>query len=128
MVRDAVIKSDGPLLEERGIDYMGRKAIGNDLLDAVEKRSPDSVSAALGRGGGLPQDYIGLVRANLVRKANQNQQFEYAGAVQEESRRGNANWHIQYLAVSVDCLPGAAAPDTEVYGRSIKALKSAGVV
>jgi hypothetical protein len=65
---------------------------------------------------------------NLVRKADQNHQFKYAASIVEESRRGHANWHPQYLAVAVDYLPGSAAPDTDVYHRSMKALKSAGVV
>ncbi len=128
MVREAVIKSEGAYLTARGIDLLGRHASGFDYVEGVEKRSPDDVSAALATSPLLIPEYMGILRGHLVRKGDQNHQFKYAGSILEESRRGNAYWHPKYLAVAVDYLPGSSAPETELYRRSMHALKSAGVV
>jgi len=84
-----------------------------------------------GRGRGSPHDQaldVAGLRAQLVRKGDQNHEFKYAGSILAESRRGDARWRTGYLAVGVDDLPGENAPETDLARRSRRALEKAGVL
>jgi len=70
--------------------------------------------------------YRTLSIAHLARKAAEHHQHKYAAALFEESRLAQPEWSPRLLACAAAYLPDETDPETELYRRSLHALRDAG--
>ena len=61
-------------------------------------------------------------------KATEYHQFKYPVAIEDESRRTHPRWASRILAPSLPYMPTGGDPDSEIAGRSLQALRKAGIL
>jgi hypothetical protein len=69
---------------------------------------------------------LARLRGALVRKGQEHHQHKYAAAVQEESGLVHPRWAGRILAPAAEYVDNPQDPETEVYRRSVRALRDAG--
>jgi hypothetical protein len=117
------LSTDGP-----GIDELGAEEEPSTAIDAVfDARSPAQTRAFLDHKPDQGAAYFARLRGGMFRRAVEHHQYKYAAAIWEESRLVDPRWTSQLLAPAIDYLPTTAEPETEVYERSMHALRQAGV-
>lgn len=67
------------------------------------------------------------IRSSQFRTGQEHHQHKYAAAVQEEGRLVHPRWAARILAPAVDYLAHPSDSETEVYHRSVHALRMTGV-
>lgn len=120
-------------MEGPGVDVLGDAFAGAEGESAIPsfaeifaQPSPDAARVRLDRQADGPQAFMAELRSHLVHKAFQSHQYKYAAAIQEESRLVNRRWASRILAPAVTYTPSGVDPDTEIYERSLHALRQAG--
>jgi hypothetical protein len=69
---------------------------------------------------------LARLRAALARKAQENHQHKLTAAVEEESGRVHPRWAGRIVATGADYVDSPKDPETELYRRSVRALRDAG--
>jgi hypothetical protein len=70
---------------------------------------------------------LARLRAALARKAQENHQHKYTAALQEESGLVHPRWAGRIVATGADYVDSPKDPETELYRRSLRALRDAGL-
>jgi len=133
-VRDAVVETVDLSMAGPGIETLGTSAgdepvAGSepgDLAALVERASPGALRPFLDREPGQAPAYLAHLRRALFRRAQEVHQLKYAAAMQEESRLVHPRWASRVLAPAVDYLANPQDSETEIYRRSVQALRKAG--
>lgn len=111
-----------------GIDTLGETAdarLSTASLPAEGAR-PERVRAWLDREPDQASPYLAHLRSGVFRKAQEHHQHKYAAAVAEESRLVHPMWASRILAPAAEYVAHPDDPETEVYRRSLRALREAG--
>jgi hypothetical protein len=127
-LRDDLAEVVGLSMAGPGIEALG-VPVQEDLpsLAALfERASPAEARAYLDRGPAKAAAYVADLRRSLFRRGQEHHQHKYAAAVREESRLAHARWASRLLAPAVDYLAHPKDAETEVYRRSLHALRKAG--
>ncbi len=121
-------------MQGSGVDALGESFAGAEseteipsFREIFEQPSPAAARARLDRQADGPQAFMAELRDHLVNKAFQSHQYKYAAAIQEESQLADPRWASRILAPAVTYTPSGVDSETEVYERSLHALRSAGV-
>jgi hypothetical protein len=70
---------------------------------------------------------LARLRGALARKAQENHQHKFAAALQEESALVAPRWAGRLVAIGADYIDNPKDPETDLYRRSRRALRDAGV-
>lgn len=118
-----------------GLDDLGRAASGNaapnevpDFVDIFSQPSPEAARLRLDRSPRAAADYLAQLRRHLTERAFQSHQYKYAAAIAEESALAHPRWASRILAPAVTYVPTPNDPDSQVFDRSLHALRQAGVM
>ena len=117
---------EGPGIEQLGEELAAEEAPA-DLDELFEEGSPAAARALLDREPGLAADYAEGLRDRLCRRAREHHQHKYAAAALEEARLAHPRRPARVLAPAIDYLARPGDPETELYRRSLEALRAAGV-
>ena len=143
--RQAILQAAGwlPLLRDDMVRFFGAaegprlNALGQGIdaseplptpAELFEEPSPDLTLALLEKDPRTASTYVAELRKHLVRRAFQSHQYKLAGAIVEESSLVDPRWASRILAPAVTYLPTPNDPRTEVFDRSLRALRAAGVL
>ena len=117
---------------EGKIDLLGVELSGADselpvFPEIFEDLRADQARARLDARNGEREVFLAHLRDQMVQKAFQSHQYKYVAAIQEESALAHPRWSSRILAPSLTYLPGARDESTEIYERSLHALRGAGL-
>jgi hypothetical protein len=127
LLREDLIGLHGPMTEE-GIDALGVTQEAPPPVEALfEEPSPAATRARLDLDPAAAGAYRAGLRSFLMTRANQNHQYKFLAAVEEESALIHPRWASRMLAPAVTYLPTARDPETETLRRSLHALERAGL-
>jgi len=110
-----------------GVEALGSKADGSSNTGPlVDGASADEICAHLETVPNAAPRYLARLRDGLFRKGQEPHQHKYAAAVAEESAAVHPRWAARILAPAAEYLANPTEAETDIYRKSIEAVRSAG--
>ncbi len=129
LIRDAMVEIVSLSMKGAGIDQLGESPApgASTASSPMESARPERLRPWLDREPDKASSYLAHLRMGVFRKAQEHHQHKYAAAVAEESRLVHPTWASRILAPAAEYVAHPDDPETEVYRRSVRALREAGV-
>jgi hypothetical protein len=128
-MRDVLLDRDAISMKGPGIAALGDHARETEKLDELfEAKDAAAVRVHLDRHPEEIPAFLKQLKARVGAKATEYHQFKYPVAIEDESRRTHPRWASRILAPSLPYMPTGGDPDSEIAGRSLQALRKAGIL